>query len=175
MPLARTMTTAIEGVGARIVAVEANTGPGLPGTHIVGMGDTTVRESRHRLRTAVANSQLRWPRTKIVVSLSPADVPKRGSHADLAMCLAILAATDPRAAEQLHDTLILGELGLSGEILPVPGVVPAVSAAGKKRPAPGHRARRQRRGSRAHFHRGDLRRPYAAGGVALGAGRRRAV
>lgn len=129
MALARTLTTALDGVHARIVTVEANIGPGLPGIHIVGMGDTSVRESRYRLRTAVANTQLQWPKTKIVVSLSPADVPKRGSHADLAMCLAVLAARHPLAEQRIANVLILGELGLDGSVRPVPGVLPAILAA----------------------------------------------
>jgi len=64
MALGRSLTIALEGVTARIVTVEANVGPGLPGIHLVGLGDTAVSESRDRIRTAVANSGLPWPRRK---------------------------------------------------------------------------------------------------------------
>ena len=75
MALASTFSATVEGVGAHRVTVEANVGPGLPGMHIVGLGDKAVGESRDRIRTAVANSTLPWPRTKIMVSLSPANLP----------------------------------------------------------------------------------------------------
>ncbi|AKK11358.1 YifB family Mg chelatase-like AAA ATPase [Corynebacterium uterequi] len=129
MALGKALTAAPHGLAGRIVTVEANIGPGLPGMHIVGLGDTAVRESRFRLRTAVANAQLNWPRTKIVLSLSPADVPKRGSHFDLALCLAVLAAGNPQAQQRLDDALILGELGLDGAVRPVTSVLPLVAEA----------------------------------------------
>ncbi|RNE49413.1 YifB family Mg chelatase-like AAA ATPase [Corynebacterium alimapuense] len=129
MALARTFTAAVLGVEARIVTVEANIGPGLPGIHLVGLGDTAVTESRDRIRTAVANSRLDWPRTKIVVSMSPASLRKSGSHYDLPIALAVLAAKHPERSAQLAETLVLGELGLDGHIRPVAGVLPALLAA----------------------------------------------
>ena len=90
MALASTFSATVEGVGAHRVTVEANVGPGLPGMHIVGLGDKAVGESRDRIRTAVANSTLPWPRTKIMVSLSPANLPKAGSQFDLPVALAVL-------------------------------------------------------------------------------------
>ena len=85
MALASTQTATVEGVVAHPVTVEANVGPGLPGVHMVGLGDAAVKESRERIRTAVANASLPWPRTKIMVSLSPAHLPKAGSHFDLSL------------------------------------------------------------------------------------------
>ena len=76
MALASTMSATVEGVAARLVTVEANVGAGLPGMHMVGLGDAAVKESRERIRTAISNSALPWPRTKIMVSLSPAHLPK---------------------------------------------------------------------------------------------------
>lgn len=131
MALGRTTTTALEGVTARLVTVEANVGPGLPGINVVGLGDASVREARYRLRTAVANTKLDWPKSKIVLSLSPADLPKRGSHFDLAMCLAVLAARHPGADHRLRDVAVLGELGLDGSVRSVSGVLPSVLAAAK--------------------------------------------
>ncbi|AGF72778.1 YifB family Mg chelatase-like AAA ATPase [Corynebacterium halotolerans] len=129
MALGRAHTTALSGVTARPVTIEANIGPGLPGIHVVGLGDTAVSESRDRIRTAVANAQLEWPKTKIVVSLSPASLPKAGSHFDLPMALAVLAARQPEVGQRLSSTLVLGELGLDGSVRPVPGILPALLTA----------------------------------------------
>ncbi len=129
MALGRAHTTALSGVNARIVVIEANIGPGLPGIHVVGLGDTAVSESRDRIRTAVANVDLEWPRTKIIVSLSPASLPKSGSHFDLAIALAVLAARHPGVSHRLESTMVLGELGLDGAVRPVPGILPALLAA----------------------------------------------
>lgn len=131
MALGRTSTTALIGVRAEIVTIEANIGPGLPGTYIVGMGDTAITEARDRMRTAVMNSALDWPRTKIILSLSPAAMPKAGSHLDLAMVIAVLTARveDPEVAHRLAETLLLGEVGLDGAIKAVPGILPGLLAA----------------------------------------------
>lgn len=123
MPLASTFSATVEGIGAHRVTVEANVGPGLPGMHIVGLGDKAVGESRDRIRTAVANSTLPWPRTKIMVSLSPANLPKSGSQFDLAVALAVLASMDPRAERRLKRSLIVGELGLGGQLRRVDGIL----------------------------------------------------
>ena len=131
MALGRALSAAIVGVTATIVDVEANVGPGLPRIQIVGLADTAISESRDRMKTAVANSQLHWPKTKVVVSLSPASMPKAGSHFDVAMCLAILTAssTDPLVRQRLSETVLLGEVGLDGSLRPVAGVLPVLMAA----------------------------------------------
>jgi len=129
MALASTRSATLEGIGAHVVTVEANIGPGLPGIHMVGLGDAAVRESRDRIRTAVANSTLPWPRTKIMVSLSPAHLPKAGSHFDLPVALAVIAGSDPRAQRRLGRCMVLGELGLGGGLRRVEGVLPMLLAA----------------------------------------------
>lgn len=131
MALGKTTTAALTGVRADIVTIEANIGPGLPGIHIVGLGDTAISEARDRIRTAVANSHLEWPKTKVVLSLSPASLPKSGSHFDLAMAMAILTAREgrPEVTSRLNSTLLLGEVGLDGGIHAVPGILPALLAA----------------------------------------------
>ena len=126
MALASTFSATVEGVGAHRVTVEANVGPGLPGMHIVGLGDKAVGESRDRIRTAVANSTLPWPRTKIMVSLSPANLPKAGSQFDLPVALAVLGSMDPRAARRLGRSLIVGELGLGGQLRRVDGILQVI-------------------------------------------------
>ncbi|MCT1683556.1 YifB family Mg chelatase-like AAA ATPase [Corynebacterium appendicis] len=126
MALASTFSATVEGIGAHRVTVEANVGPGLPGMHIVGLGDKAVGESRDRIRTAVANSTLPWPRTKIMVSLSPANLPKAGSQFDLPIALAVLASMEPRAERRLGRSLIVGELGLGGQLRRVDGILQVI-------------------------------------------------
>ncbi len=92
MALGNCLTMSLNGVLAQLVDVEANVGHGLPGIHVVGQTDTAISESRDRIRTAAFNSHLPWPKTKVVVSMSPASLPKSGSHFDLPIALAILAA-----------------------------------------------------------------------------------
>lgn len=128
MALGRCDTIALDGVLAKVVEVEANVGPGLPGVHVVGLGDAAISESRDRIRTAVSNSHLPWPKTKVVVSMSPASLPKAGAHFDLPMALAILAAGQPDN-NRLDSTIVLGELGLDGRVRPVSGIIPALLAA----------------------------------------------
>ncbi|MDN6226505.1 YifB family Mg chelatase-like AAA ATPase [Corynebacterium flavescens] len=144
MALGRCLTTALDGILAHVVGVEANVGAGLPGIHVVGLADTAITESRSRIRTAIANSHLPWPKTKIVVSMSPASLPKSGSHFDLPMALAILSAElgaqelphgsfasfhGSHPGARLDSTLVLGELGLDGSVRPVAGILPALLAA----------------------------------------------
>lgn len=148
MALESCKTIALEGVIAHIVDIEANIGAGLPGIHVVGRTDTAISESRQRIKTAIINSKLAWPKTKIVVSLSPASLPKSGSHFDLPLAVAILLAGMKAQDEQLAadgyatwgnesfaektaTTLFLGELGLDGSIRPVPGILSAMVAAQK--------------------------------------------
>lgn len=130
--LGKCKSVALRGVSADIVTVEANVSMGLPGIHVVGLGDAAVRESRERIRTAAVNSGLNWPRTKVVVSMTPASLPKSGSHFDLPMALAVLLAHNPLSnpqVEAMESTMIVGELGLDGKVRPVVGLVPALLAA----------------------------------------------
>lgn len=131
MALGRTISTAQLGVQAKIVRVEANVGPGLPGTYIVGLADTAISESRDRIKTAVQNSGLMWPKTKVIINLSPASMRKQGSQCDLAMTVAVLVAhgSNPKAKFHAQNTLFLGEVALDGTLLPVTGVLPALLAA----------------------------------------------
>ncbi|MEJ5927000.1 YifB family Mg chelatase-like AAA ATPase [Corynebacterium sp. H128] len=126
MALAKTNSATIVGVSAVPVGVEANIGPGLPGMFIVGLAGAALAESKDRLKTAMLNVGLPWPKTKLVVNLSPADIRKSGSHFDLAICAAVLSAT---TQIDLSEIMILGEVGLDGSVKPVPGVLPALIAA----------------------------------------------
>jgi len=140
MALANTRTATVEGVSAHLVTVEANVGPGLPGMHIVGLGDAAVKESRDRIRTAFANTSLPWPRTKIMVSLSPAHLPKAGSHFDLPIALAVIGSLDPRAHARLTRTMVMGELALDGTLRRVEGILPMLLQAQRARDEAGQDA-----------------------------------
>lgn len=129
MALGRTWAVTLQGVGGQLVEVEADVGRGLPGVSIVGLGDNAVLQARHRVRAAVSNSGLAWPPGKVVLSLSPAAVPKRGSGLDLALAVGVLTASGELPAMAFDGTLLLGELALDGRVRPVRGVLPAVLAA----------------------------------------------
>ncbi|MBG9264103.1 YifB family Mg chelatase-like AAA ATPase [Corynebacterium diphtheriae] len=131
MGLAKTRSAAISGVTGVIVDVEANIGAGLPGTYIVGLADAAVAEARQRIKTAVNNSELPWPKTKVIVNLSPASLRKNGAQFDLGICMAIMAAAGMHNPDcrDIENTLFLGEIGLDGVIKPISGLVPALLAA----------------------------------------------
>lgn len=84
MPLARTLGVALIGVGGQLVEIESDISAGLPGLSFTGLADTSVVESRDRIRAAVLNSGIDWPNRKLTVALLPADVRKVGSRFDLA-------------------------------------------------------------------------------------------
>jgi magnesium chelatase family protein len=129
MSLARTYAVALIGVAGRLVEVEADLSPGLPGLTFTGLPDVAVTESRDRVRAAVLNSGFAWPGQRITVALLPADVRKNGSVFDLALALAVLAAAGGVSPAAIGSVVWLGELGLDGRLRPVRGVLPAVLAA----------------------------------------------
>jgi magnesium chelatase family protein len=131
MVLARTRSVALVGVEGALVDVEADLADGLPGVRLVGLPDAALSEARDRIRAAIVNSDLTWPNRRITIGLRPASLPKQGSHFDLALALAVLAAGGAVPAEPLADAAILGELGLDGAVRPVRGVLPAVLAAAR--------------------------------------------
>ncbi len=116
-------TVAYLGLEARAVEVQVQLIPGLPAFQMVGLADKAVAESRERVRGAVAAMGLALPPKRIVVNLSPADIPKEGSHFDLAVALGLLAAMGVVDAESLADYVVVGELGLDARIAPSPGVL----------------------------------------------------
>ncbi|WP_419807347.1 YifB family Mg chelatase-like AAA ATPase [Sphingomonas sp.] len=127
-------TVAYLGLEARGVEVQVQLIPGLPAFNVVGLGDKAVGESRERVRGAIAAMGLALPPKRIAVNLSPADLPKEGSHFDLPIALALLAAMGIVDAEALADYVVVGELGLDARIAPSPGVLLAAlhaSAEGK--------------------------------------------
>jgi len=129
MALARTHSIALVGVEGHPVEIEADIENGLVGLLLVGLPDTALREARDRIRSAIVNSQEKWPNRRITVGLSPASLPKRGSSFDLGIAVAILCAAGVIPPAGLAGLLFLGELGLDGRLRPVRGVLPSVAAA----------------------------------------------
>jgi magnesium chelatase family protein len=113
------------GIEAPPVTIEVFLSGGLPRFNVVGMPEMAVRESSDRVRGAIINSGLPFPRERITVSLAPADMRKTGGRFDLAIALGILAAQKAIPAHALDKTEFLGELSLNGDLRPVPGVLPA--------------------------------------------------
>lgn len=116
-------TVAYLGLEARAVEVQVQLTPGLPAFVVVGLPDKAVAESRERVRGAIAALGLSLPPKRITVNLSPADLPKEGSHYDLPIALGLLAAMGVVDAETLSRYVVVGELGLDARIAASPGVL----------------------------------------------------
>ncbi|HET7875234.1 MAG TPA: YifB family Mg chelatase-like AAA ATPase [Methylomirabilota bacterium] len=122
--LARVRCATLVGIEAMPVSVEVDVTSGLPSFATVGLPDSTVRESRDRIRAAIRNAGLDFPMDRVTVNLAPADLRKEGAAFDLPMALGILAATGLVKRERLERTVALGELSLDGSLRPVRGVLP---------------------------------------------------
>ncbi|SFG47606.1 magnesium chelatase family protein [Palleronia marisminoris] len=122
---ARAYTVAFEGIETREVEVQCAMAPGMPGFAIVGLPDKAVSEARDRVRSALQAMSIALPSKRVIVNLSPADLPKEGSHFDLPIALALLAAIDVLPREMVESVTALGELSLDGTLLPVIGALPA--------------------------------------------------
>jgi magnesium chelatase family protein len=134
--LAKAYSSAILGVDAYIVAVEVDISFGLPGISVVGLPDTAVQESKERVRSALKNSGFIFPPQRITINMAPANTRKSGPVFDLAIALAILAASEQLTVADLEHSLFVGELSLDGSIRAVSGVLPfaiAAQAAGYQR------------------------------------------
>jgi len=127
----RVATVAFRGIEAVPVDVQAQIAPGLPnGLIIIGLPDKAVKESGERVRAALLASGLSLPPKRITINLAPADLPKEGSHYDLPIALALMAAIGAIPSDAVSGHLALGELGLDGRLAPTSGVLPAAIAAG---------------------------------------------
>lgn len=129
MTFARAWSVALVGVEGRLIEVEAYLGGGLPRTVIIGLADASLAEARDRTKAAVLCAGFRWPPQALTVNLSPATLPKTGSHYDLAIVAAVMAALGDVPVDSLEATVLLGELGLDARVRPVRGVLPALLAA----------------------------------------------
>lgn len=129
MDLALIHSRAVVGMNAPQVAVEVHLGNGLPAFNIVGLPETSVKEAKERVRSALINAGFDFPDKRITVNLAPADLPKEGGRFDLPIAIGILAASSQCRVDKLTQLELAGELALSGELRPVQGVIPTVLAA----------------------------------------------
>ncbi|MEL7091657.1 MAG: YifB family Mg chelatase-like AAA ATPase [Pseudomonadota bacterium] len=129
---ARAYTVAFQGVEAREVEVQCAVTPGTPGFSIVGLPDKAVSEARDRVRAALNALSIALPSKKVTINLSPADLPKEGSHFDLPIALSLLAALNILPEDAVMDTVALGELSLDGALVPVVGALPAAMTAAEQ-------------------------------------------
>ena len=128
----RVATVAFQGIEAVAVDVQAQFLSGMVQFNLVGLGDKAVAESRERVRAALHAIGLALPGKRLVVNLSPADLPKEGSHFDLPIALALLSALGVIPPDFLSRYVVMGELALDGAILGVSGVLPAAIAANSR-------------------------------------------
>ena len=127
--VARCRTVAFQGIEVMPVEVQVQLANGLPAFAVVGLADKAVGESRERVRGELGAIGLALPPKRITVNLAPADLPKEGSHYDLPIALALLAAMSVLPPDALDGFVALGELGLDGAIGPVTGILPAALSA----------------------------------------------
>lgn len=130
--VAKSYTVAFEGVEAHQVEVQCAVTPGLPAFSIVGLPDKAVSEARDRVRAALTSLAIALPSKRITINLSPADLPKEGSHFDLPIAMALLAALEIIPKDAAEGAVSLGELSLDGALVPVIGALPAAMSAAEE-------------------------------------------
>ena len=122
--LAMTRTAALSGIDGTAVTVEADSARGLPSFHVVGMGDSGVKEAGDRVRTAIINSGYDYPKGRITVNLYPAWIKKKGSHYDFPIAMAVLVLSGVIRQSHLDGKAFIGEMTLEGRLIPVKGILP---------------------------------------------------
>ena len=127
--LSKVISFALAGLEGVPVEVEVDINNGIPSYELVGLGDTAVKESKERVRSALKNSGRKFPPQKITVNLAPADLKKEGSCFDLAIAVGILKATEQLVGADCSGTVFLGELALDGSLRPVAGILPIIVSA----------------------------------------------
>lgn len=131
MNLAVVYSRAILGINAPLITIEVHISEGLPGFTIVGLPETSVKEAKDRVRSALMNSNFVMPAKRITVNLGPADLPKEGSRYDLPIAVAILIASQQINTKQHQQLEFIGELSLSGQVRACRGTIPSIIAAKK--------------------------------------------
>jgi magnesium chelatase family protein len=127
--LAKLKTFALVGIDALPVEVEVDTSAGLPKTILVGLPETSVKESIHRIERALANLGYQRPSGRTVINLAPADLPKNAGSFDLPIALGLLVATGQLLPEQVDGYVLAGELALDGSVRPIKGALSIAMAA----------------------------------------------
>lgn len=121
--LVKVYGAAVQGINATPVTIEVNCSKGIK-FFLVGLPDASVKESRERIVSALQVNDYKFPRKQIVINMSPADIRKEGSDYDLPLALGILASSESIKSDKLSDYIIMGELSLNGDILPIKGALP---------------------------------------------------
>jgi magnesium chelatase family protein len=114
----------LHGLDGYLVDVQIDVSGGMPSWEIVGLPDTSIKESKERVRTAIKNSDLDFPSRRIVVNLAPANTRKEGAFFDLPISIGILIATERITCEEINKYIFIGELSLNGKINKVNGILP---------------------------------------------------
>jgi magnesium chelatase family protein len=131
MAVTSVRTISLLGLTGTLVDIEVDISDGLPIYTLLGLPDTALMESKDRIRAALINSGESWPNRKVTVSLTPAWLPKSGSNFDLPIAVGLLRVQSLIPASDSLNEVLIGELGLDGQIRPVRGVLPALLAARK--------------------------------------------
>lgn len=130
--LVKVFASAVLGVEAQTITVEADVVAGMPGYVIVGLPDNAVKESIERVLASLKNNKFERPRTKVVINMAPADLKKAGSAYDLPIAIGMLGATGQVSTHLFKDYILMGELSLNGDVQPVKGVLPMAIQAKKE-------------------------------------------
>lgn len=117
-------TISLNGIDGNLVEVQTDIAGGLPNFEIVGLPDTSVKESKERIRIAIKNSEIEFPSRKIIINLAPASTRKEGTSYDLPIAVGILIALNEIQNHNLENTIFIGELSLDGKINRINGVLP---------------------------------------------------
>lgn len=126
--LSKVASAAVHGIEAVPITVETNIVKGIPAFNVVGLVDTTVKEARERIRSALCSSGIEYPRGHIVVNMAPADIRKKGSHFDLAMAVGIMVSSNQLFDRGIENYCFIGELSLDGAVNKCDGILPMVTA-----------------------------------------------
>lgn len=121
--VSRVMTVAPIGFNGFIVEVEGDASKSLPSLQIVGLGNKAIDEAKERVRSAITNSLLEFPKKRITINLAPAELPKDGAHYDLPIALAILCVSGQIQQKELDGAIFAGELALDGSLRPIKGAI----------------------------------------------------
>lgn len=126
--LSKIISAVVQGIGAIPVTIETDLSKGMPSFNVVGLADVTVKEARERIRAAMVNSGLAYPKGRITINMSPAGIRKKGSHFDLPMAMGIVSASKQIITKGTEQLAFIGELSLDGTIMKCKGVLPMVMA-----------------------------------------------
>lgn len=121
--ISKVLSAAAIGYSGELIEVEGDSSQGLPSLQIVGMGNKAIDESKERVRSAIKNSGLDFPKKKITINLAPAEIPKDGTSFDLPIAISILAISGQLRPKDINHRAFTGELSLSGDLRPIKGII----------------------------------------------------